>query len=125
MRVTCPECGHSFEPALPYLTVDQRRRVLEVWNAFRPKECPQATRINEKRARALAARVKERSSFDAFLDELKRALLRLQNSRFARGYNDRGWRANLDWIARPGVLDRILEGQFDDRRKDLQRDYRL
>ena len=36
-------------------------------------------------------------------------------SAFLTGGNERGWRANIDWLLRPDNFTRVLEGAYDDR----------
>ena len=55
----------------------------------------------------------------------KRALLEMVNraarSEFLNGGGDRGWRADIDWLLRPNVFPRVVEGRYDNsyiRRKD-------
>lgn len=39
----------------------------------------------------------------------------LAASEFLRGKNERGWRANLDWIVKPANFSKIVSGNYDNR----------
>lgn len=55
---------------------------------------------------------------DAFWrDNYPAALERMAKSRFCRGENDRGWKADLDFFLKPDTLTRVLEGRYDDKPK--------
>jgi hypothetical protein len=38
------------------------------------------------------------------------------SSPFLRGENDKGWRADFDWVLNPNNLAKIVEGKYDDRK---------
>jgi|GEM_PF-1590014 len=42
-------------------------------------------------------------------------VIRIADSKFCRGTNDRGWRATFDWLLKPDTHARVLEGKYDDR----------
>ena len=48
----------------------------------------------------------------------KRAVLEMVNraarSRFLNGGGPRGWCAGIDWLLRPNIFPRVVEGQYDD-----------
>lgn len=43
------------------------------------------------------------------------ALAKVEASSFCRGQNERGWKADLDFILQPKTFPKILEGAYDDR----------
>lgn len=43
----------------------------------------------------------------------REAVERIASSAFCRGENDRGWRADPDWLLRPGTAAKVLEGKYD------------
>ncbi len=68
-----------------------------------------ARAMTETRRRLIAVRLHEHPDlawWQAVFDRLAR-------SRFARGENDRGWSAGIDFMLRPNTALRILEGEFD------------
>jgi hypothetical protein len=66
--------------------------------------------ITASRRRSLSLRIEEHG-LPAVLD----AIERIGRSRFCRGENDRGWRADLDFLCQPKSFVSILEGKYDDR----------
>jgi uncharacterized protein YdaU (DUF1376 family) len=49
------------------------------------------------------------------LPVLLEAIGRVEASAFCRGENERGWRADLDFLLQPKSFGRLLEGHFDNR----------
>lgn len=64
-----------------------------------------------KRGKAASAR------WDATPDPefWRQVIAKVKASSFCTGSNDRGWKANFDWLIKPDTADKILEGQYDDR----------
>ncbi len=71
--------------------------------------------ITASRRRSLLLRIEEHG-LPAVLD----AIERIGRSRFCRGENDRGWRADLDFLCQPKSFVSILEGKYDDRQSHQQ-----
>jgi hypothetical protein len=61
-----------------------------------------------QRERQLNARLK-----DSTLDEWTRVFDALERSAFCRGENDRGWRADFDFLLQPKSFTKLLEGAYD------------
>lgn len=85
-------------------------RLAEIWNQEAGKlpkvlACPQ----NSTRRKLAMARWRENP------DEVywREAIERIKASPFCSGKNDRGWRANFDWLIKPGTATKVLEGQYD------------
>ncbi len=85
-------------------------RFMELWN----EHCgtlPKVREITESRRRKLAARCRERPDFE---QEFLAATQRAAQTPFLLGENERGWRANFDWLIRSDTnLVGILEGKYD------------
>ncbi len=80
------------------------KRILELYNSV-CKNLPPATRLTEKRKRAVSRLIKE--GYD--LDELfRKAAL----SRFLGGDNSRKWHASLDWLLIPSNALKVIEGNY-------------
>jgi hypothetical protein len=47
------------------------------------------------------------------LEEWQRAMDALERSAFCRGENDRGWRADFDFLLQPKSFTKLLEGAYD------------
>ena len=83
---------------------------LEAWNAcphFSPARNLQGDRLTQFRARCREP---------DWLEHWREALVRAQQSTFCCGQRQ-GWHATIDWFLRPDTVTRLLEGFYDDRRK--------
>ena len=78
--------------------------VLERFNAT-CRNLPPATRLTDKRRRAIAKLVKEK--FD--LEELFR---KAAESAFLGGANSQKWRASFDWLMIPSNAVKVIEGNY-------------
>lgn len=72
----------------------------------------QCRTITTKRRSAIIARMKEGGKGCWQL-----ALEKLERSQFLRGANERGWKADFDFILQPKSFHRLIEGAYDDRPK--------
>lgn len=90
-----------------HLTVDE---IVEAWNKL-ASECglPQVVKLTGERRRKAVARIREFT-----FDEWAQALAAIRRSRFLRGENGRGWRANFDFLLQPSSFTKLLEGYYDD-----------
>ncbi|MCI1999579.1 MAG: hypothetical protein LKJ75_02440 [Clostridia bacterium] len=68
---------------------------------------PAVREITERRKTALRSFLKKHSK-----EDLKTLLDTAQQSAFLTGSNDRGWRADFDWILKPANAIKILEGNY-------------
>lgn len=83
--------------------------VLEVWNAKAPDWGLKPVRkFTPLRRRKVATRIRENT-----IDEFTEAISAIGRSSFLRGENDRGWRADFDWMLEPRNFTRLLEGNYD------------
>lgn len=71
---------------------------------------PKVQKISERRKTAIKARLK-----DYTIDEFKKAFTNAENSDFLRGKNNRGWRADFDWLMNENNLAKALEGNYDNK----------
>lgn len=78
--------------------------ILEKYNAV-CKNLPPATRLTEKRKRAISKLIKD--GYD--LDELFR---KAAQSRFLSGDNKQKWHASLDWLLIPSNALKVIEGNY-------------
>lgn len=72
---------------------------------------PVARVLNKSRERSLALRIKEAGGLDGFRD----ALSNLGKSSFLQGQNDRGWRADLEFICQAKSFAKLMDGAYTDR----------
>ncbi|WP_146198926.1 DNA replication protein [Falsochrobactrum shanghaiense] len=71
---------------------------------------PSVRVLTETRKRKLAATVRQHG-----LSVWLEALAKIEASSFCTGGNDRGWRADLDFLLQPSSFAAILEGRYDNR----------
>lgn len=74
---------------------------------------PEWTRSGPKRAKDA-----QRTHRDHGLEAWTQCVERAARSAFLTGTNDRGWVASPEFLMRPGKLEEVLEGKYDDRRKN-------
>lgn len=79
-----------------------------LWNRL-AEGLPGWSETGKKRKAAAKARLKERPG----LDYWERVIARAARTPFLRGENDRGWKANPDWLLKPDSAVAVLEGKYD------------
>lgn len=85
-------------------------RMVEVWNEVAAANgLPTCRHLTPDRRRKLLARLRELSGFP----DWQEACARVAQSDFLLGKGPRGWRASLDFMARPGAAMKVLEGAYD------------
>lgn len=104
--IESPNGDMSAEPTAKPLTKDE---VLEAWQTrMVPQGFPPIRKMTGQRERQLRARLK-----DSTIDEWMQAMSALERSAFCRGENDRGWRADFDFLLQPKSFTKLLEGAYD------------
>ena len=68
---------------------------------------PKCVKLTEARRKALQARIREHGE-----DGVCQAIEALRQSAFLAGANDRGWRANWDFVMQPSSMVKLLEGAY-------------
>lgn len=86
--------------------------LVDMWNEFGAKLPKAHTPISSARLKKIQTRIKDRPDPELW----KAAIIRLAESNFANGLNDRAWVAGFDFILQADSLDKILEGKYDNRR---------
>jgi hypothetical protein len=84
----------------------------DLWNSH----CGQLPKIREckkgtTRHKQAEARWKEKPDEHHWIQVIRRVSM----SDFCLGNSDSGWRADFDWLIRPGTETKILEGKYDSR----------
>ena len=83
----------------------------EMWNQTAEQaHLPTCNELNMKRRVATLARLHEHPTRAYWQDIIRR----IATSPFCLGENDRGWRANFEWLVRPDTHLRVLEGRYED-----------
>lgn len=80
----------------------------ESWNALALRcGLPQASQLTPDRQRKIGARLKAYG-----LDGWATALANIEKSAFLTGQNDRGWRANLEFVLQPASFAKLHDGAY-------------
>lgn len=88
------------------LTVDD---VVGAWNELAAdRKLPLVKKVNATRRRQIQARIKE---YDP--DDWSKAMGAIYNSKFLCGENDRGWKADFDFLLNPNKFVKLVEGSYD------------
>lgn len=87
-------------------------RLREIWNTQKAPEQPEWRKPKGRDSREKSAGARWLEHTD---EEWVSIVQRVAASAFCNGVNDRGWRANPDWLLRPGTSVKILEGAYDNR----------
>lgn len=105
-QVVSPNGDSSAEPTDKPLTVDE---LVEAWNVrMAPQGFPAVRRLTPARRKQAQARIRENT-----IDDFQTAMSALERSAFCRGENDRGWRADFDFLLQPKSFTKLLEGAYD------------
>ena len=88
--------------------------MVDVWNQV----CVEAglakvLKLHTTRTRKLEKRLTE--DFRGLMAEWQAFCAQIAASPFLTGRNDRGWKADLDWVIEPRNFAKIVEGNYDDR----------
>lgn len=86
--------------------------VVEAWNEMASRcGLPRIAKLTPQRRRQLLARLRQNT-----IEEFTEAILAIERSPFLRGENDRGWRADFDFLLQPKSFTKLIEGSYDDGR---------
>lgn len=91
-------------------------RLALLWNSFSGK-LPKVVASNSKRKKSADQRLKEYGD-----EKWIAAIVRVAESDFCNGLNDRSWVATFDWILKPDSYLKITEGKYDNRKSLSQKD---
>lgn len=84
-----------------------QEQLREVWNDNRGTKLPEWLKSKHRDTPA-RERLKDRSAAD-WAEVVKR----IAASAFCTGTNGRGWKADPDWLLKPGTAVKVLEGKYD------------
>lgn len=86
----------------------------QAWNAMATEAGLPTVR---KLTKPLHASLKGRLSECGGIEGWHGVLERVRQSDFLCGAGDRGWRATLKWLAKPGNIENVMAGNYDNRNK--------
>jgi len=81
--------------------------LVDIWNS----NCGQLSKVRgttEKRNKLCNARLKENPSEEYWISVVKE----ISQNNFCLGRNDRGWKANFDWLLKPDTHLKVMEGNY-------------
>ena len=82
---------------------------VEAWNVFaKDHKLPSITTVTDRRRKRLAGRLKDCGGIAGW----HAALAMIPKSSFLLGNNDRGWKANFNWILQPDSFAKLREGGY-------------
>lgn len=100
---------NSFNNNIPKSNRPGRPATAEIVELYH-KLCPslaKVVKLSEKRKTAIKARLDDYS-----IEQIKKAFEMAEQTPGLKGDNDRGWKADFDWLMRPDSIARILEGKY-------------
>ena len=103
----------SQEPKIDFL------RILDAWNtalADRHSVIPKIRGIKSTRRKHISARCREYGE-EVFFEMIRKAVA----SDFLNGKNQRGWIATIDWCVLPTNFQKIIDGNYDNKKMQIFR----
>lgn len=82
-----------------------------LWNRLADPHLPRWREAQRKRRREAARAIRERSLEGP--GGWEEVIATLNRTPFLLGQNDRGWKASLDWLLKPGIAAKVLEGVYE------------
>ena len=83
--------------------------IVEAWNELADaKGLAKVVRVTDSRRKQIQARIKEYEP-----DDWSKALTAIYKSKFLCGENDRGWKADFDFLLQPKSFVKLVEGAYD------------
>jgi hypothetical protein len=97
-----PPAQNDDEPEL------KPEHVVEAWNAMADRTgLPAVRKLTPERRRKLQLRIRQNT-----IDEFTEAISAIEGSPFLRGENNRGWRADFDFLLSPTKFTKLTEGTY-------------
>lgn len=91
--------------------------LFNLWNEHRPRVLSEAIKNTQKRKQAASARWRETPSTEYWISVIQR----IGQSKFCLGEVGQGWKADYDWFICPDNHIRVLEGKYDDKKKQVRK----
>jgi hypothetical protein len=96
------------------VSLDTVKTMAGIWRDVCGEVLPVPRALDKGRVAALRARYLD--TFSRSLDQWREFCQRVRGSPFLTGDNDRGWKADLDFMLKPKNANKLLEGGYDDRK---------
>lgn len=89
--------------------------VMDAWNTLADEVGLQKIiSLNDKRRKKIRSRLKEHG-----VDCVLSAITKIKESDFLQGKSDRGWRITFDWLLEPDHFQKVIEGNYANRKEAL------
>lgn len=92
--------------------------LVKAWNEH-CGDLPKVQRVNPARLQKIKARWKDCDTIEQWVGVIKK----IAASPWHTGQNDRGWKANFDFLLKPDTFHKALEGAYDNRTSKPQQDW--
>lgn len=89
------------------------REAFDAWNAIAEETSLPVARVLTA---ARKAGIKSRLADCGGIEEWRMVIAKVRDSPFLRGVNDRGWKADLDFLLQPKSFNRLMDGGYGDRK---------
>jgi hypothetical protein len=73
---------------------------------------PRLTVLSDKRKKAIKARLNTYS-----VEQIREVFTKAESSDFLKGKNNRNWQANFDWLINDTNMAKVLDGNYDNKKK--------
>ena len=106
-----PPCEPQGSPPGVPPVGDDEAMAVQLWNDLAERiGHPKVQRLSKARRKSLGKRLAECGGLEGW----RVALSKVEASAFLRGDNDRGWRADFDFMLQAKSFTRLMEGSYDD-----------
>lgn len=86
------------------------QRIIDSWNSLGLNKV-KAINPDTSRYAMLRKRLK-----DYGVDTIVEGVDKIRNSSFLQGHNDKGWTITFDWFIKPDNFQKVIDGNYDDRK---------
>lgn len=93
-------------------------QIVAEYTAILGDKLPKVLKLTDARKAAIRARWEEYGDAEAFTRLFKKTAA----SAFLTGQNDRKWTADFDWLMKPTNFTKVLEGKYDDRKAEKEKE---
>lgn len=85
--------------------------IVDAWQLLAERQgLPGISKMTDKRKASLKARIEEHG-----IETILKVVATIEDSDFLLGRNDRGWKANFDWLLQPSSMTKLIEGAYHGR----------
>ena len=94
------------------------QEIINIYNSY-CTNLPKIQKLTDKRKTAVNKLLKEFT-----IEQFEQICINANNSDFLTGHNDRGWKADFDFIIKPDKAVKILEGQYNNKKASKMDDFK-